>query len=403
MNEYIRNIEFKYDIKIIKSKNTENGVNSYYTDRNNNVTKLSLKDIKIKKNLDDLLPFSEHLKELELVVCNISSTKFLKKFPNLKTLKLVGNNIKGTEGLNKLRKLERLILWEDLFSITGLENLKINELDINSETICVKNICSLPSLKKLYISQCQLSNLKDLAHKFPLLEELKAGSNFDFCNMSDLEELVYLKKLDLSYCHIEKIEGIEKLINLKELLLNYNVIKKIQELDQLVNLEELGLRGNYINKINGLENLKKLKKLDLSNNDIISYDVDFNKGLKILDLRFNKIYKINEKLFDVDNILLTSNRIDRISEKYLQKIKNKCTIDLRLNPLSGLPENIPENITLITKVVNQDTGYFYNYRYHEGSHARMDTPSFESWLKTLDSIVFENNPCTLKNMDNFFN
>ncbi len=397
MNKHIKKIESKYGIEILELENLDTSKNSYCTDSNNNVIKICLKKIKLKKNLEDLLPFSRYLKELRLKVCDISSTKNFQKLPNLEVLELVGNSNKEVVGLDKLPKLRKLRVWENILSVNDLENSKLIELDIHSNSLCVKNICSIPSLKVLHISQCQLSNLKDLADKFPLLEELEARHNFDFSNLNDIEELVNLKKLDLSYCHIENIQGLESLTDITELFLHYNIIKEIKGLDKLVNLEELGLRGNYLSKISGLENLRKLRKLDLSNNDMTSYNYEFPKNLKILDLRFNEINTINEKLLNQESILLAHNRISDISETYLKQIKSKCVIDLRLNPLKSLPKNIPKNVTLI--VEGKDTNYFYNPRYHRDDHPRMYTPSFERWLKTLDPIVFTANPYTLPNIN----
>ena len=91
-------------------------------------------------------------------------------------------------------------MWEDVFSITKLEDSKLVELDVYSNAISVKNSYSITSLKIVNISRCKLSNLKDLVYNFPLLEELKATQNFDFCNMSDVEELVNLRKMTLTRC-----------------------------------------------------------------------------------------------------------------------------------------------------------------------------------------------------------
>lgn len=87
--------------------------------------------------------------------------------------------------------------------------------------------------------------------------------------MSDYEKVT---ELEITDCDSElKLMGIENLINLKKLNLSNCSITDVSCLSSLTNLEELKLENNCINSIFGFENLIKLKKLLLFGNKIEDY------------------------------------------------------------------------------------------------------------------------------------
>lgn len=61
-----------------------------------------------------------------------------------------------------------------------------------------------------------------------------------------LKQFTNLKKLDLSFNKITKIEGLDCLKDLKELNLSYNRIETIENLNKLPNLRVLNLDHNKI-------------------------------------------------------------------------------------------------------------------------------------------------------------
>jgi hypothetical protein len=71
---------------------------------------------------------------------------------------------------------------------------------------------------------------------------------------------------------ISKIENLETLINLTTLDLSFNRITKIENLEALKNLTTLDLSFNNIEKIENLESLKNLKKVNVINNPITNTD-----------------------------------------------------------------------------------------------------------------------------------
>lgn len=80
-----------------------------------------------------------------------------------------------------------------------------------------------------------------------------------------------LKKLDLSFNYIEKIENLEKLVHIESLSLYNNLITKIENLDDLEKLKILSIGNNSIGEVKGIERfrfLKKLYSLNLEGNSI---------------------------------------------------------------------------------------------------------------------------------------
>lgn len=70
--------------------------------------------------------------------------------------------------------------------------------------------------------------------------------SFLFQVISNLDALVNLEILDLSYNRIRKIEGLSALCNLKRIYFVHNKIEKIDGLESLTKLEVLELGDNRI-------------------------------------------------------------------------------------------------------------------------------------------------------------
>lgn len=83
--------------------------------------------------------------------------------------------------------------------------------------------------------------------------------------IENLDTLVALKELDLSFNYIEKIENLDNLKNLEILSLFNNEIELIENLDSLENLIILSLGNNKISTPKGIERFRFLSKLHCLN------------------------------------------------------------------------------------------------------------------------------------------
>lgn len=75
---------------------------------------------------------------------------------------------------------------------------------------------------------------------------------------------------------IEQIENLQTLVNLKELDLSFNKIEVIENLDQLVELEVLSLFSNLITRIENIKDLKKLHIFSIGKNLIEDRETIFH-------------------------------------------------------------------------------------------------------------------------------
>ena len=94
-----------------------------------------------------------------------------------------------------------------------------------------------------------------------------------------LENIKFLKMLQLHNNEIEEIKGLDHLIHLRALSLHGNNIKEIKGLKTLVNLEELSLSNNPINSLSGLEHFDSLYRLNLEGT-LIPKEIFREAGIK---------------------------------------------------------------------------------------------------------------------------
>lgn len=86
------------------------------------------------------------------------------------------------------------------------------------------------------------------------------------------ETLHTITHLNLHGNSIGKIENLDSLVHLKTLILSFNEIQRIEGLEHQHQLEVLELGYNRIDAVTGLDSLKKLKSLELNNNLLNRWD-----------------------------------------------------------------------------------------------------------------------------------
>ena len=119
--------------------------------------------------------------------------------------------------------------------------LTLAKLPISSE-----GISKLFSLKRLYLSDNQLTALPDSFGNLTSLEELSLYNNKLTSLPESLANLTSLKRLYLSYNYLTSFpESLANLTSLEELSLSYNDLTSLPEsLGNLTHLERLWLGGN---------------------------------------------------------------------------------------------------------------------------------------------------------------
>ncbi|XP_063803841.1 leucine-rich repeat-containing protein 9 isoform X2 [Pseudophryne corroboree] len=344
------------------------------------------------------------------------------------------NNITSLAGLQKAHPIIELYLSnnqitnnQEMYHLKGLNNLVI--LDLSSNSLSLKHdnyrlfvIFHLSSLKALdgsAVDPVESENAKDMfggrltsdmiaekiGHQnFTELEELNWRSssirsvdlvpfdqfrsvhtvNLENNNLTSFSGLIYLshlKKLYLSYNHIESILPRQKSQNhltnrqilhqkvnssgygqqgkgnreplfgetlpplmqsLEELHLGYNGISNISqlELSRLRNLKSLFLQGNEISHVEGLDGLRFLQEIVLDHNRIKHItETSFAKQSSLISLRMeeNRLRDVNNLLHLVrlKKLFLGFNKIQEISEvEKLEAIPSLLELSITGNPIS---------------------------------------------------------------------
>lgn len=190
-------------------------------------------------------------------------------------------------------------------------------------------------LEKLELSYNQISEIKGL-EKLTNLTKLSLFSN-QISEIKGLEKLINLTTLYLHSNQISEIKGLDKLTYLTTLSLSSNQISEIQNLNQLAALKTLNLESNKVSKIKGLKELATLNKLWLSSNQIREIkELEQLSTLKILHLGYNQISEIEglEELTSLNKLSLDSNQISEI--KGLEKLKQLDFVRLQNNKIEDL-------------------------------------------------------------------
>ena len=206
---------------------------------------------------------------------------------------------------------------------------------------------------------------------------------------SNVNKLVNLENLDLSFNNIKRIKNIDNLVNLENLYFVQNKIEKIENLSTLTNLKNLELGGNAIREISedSLQGLGKLEEIWLGKNSIPRLvNLNHLKSLKILSIQGNKLKKIEglEELENLEELYVSNNFISKIEN--LEKNTKLNTLDITSNKV----ENI-ENIKHLTQLTDLWASFNkINQTFESIGEELKDLPNFET-------IYLEGNPIQRNN------
>ncbi|TYH14549.1 hypothetical protein ES288_A06G229000v1 [Gossypium darwinii] len=320
---------------------------------------------------------------------------------NLKSLDLSYNQLEGaiyTKDLNALSNLEDLILSGN--EVNGfipsqgirLMNLKVVDLSRNDfNNSIMSSLATLSNLKTLWIDIYQCNGLIDMKdfYGFSNLEELNMACNLDAdadadagCSFSlqslglfptlktlslqgfninettmpsySHNEFTSLKRLELSYCKVNKnftrqeglnLRSLEEL-ELHESSLPSNFIQVFGPLISLKNLTAHGIDGNNTPPMNDFCELINLQELDINGNNLRgSLPMCFSNltSLKKLSLSYNQLFEnisFSGNIFALKSLTLLES-LDLSSNQFSESISALKSLtlleslDLSSNQFSG--------------------------------------------------------------------
>ncbi|KDN52501.1 L domain-like protein [Tilletiaria anomala UBC 951] len=180
----------------------------------------------------------------------------------------------SSKDIGALKKLKDLDLYDNHIEKLGKALEQCTELE--SLDLSFNNFRHLPHISHLgkchtlYFVQNKISRIRPDDFMPPLqttLRSLELGGN-KLRTMENLGDLVNLEELWLGKNKITKLENLNKFSRLRVLSIQSNRITKLENLEKLANLEELYISHNGLTKLEGLEHNSKLTTLDFAGNKV---------------------------------------------------------------------------------------------------------------------------------------
>jgi Leucine-rich repeat (LRR) protein len=336
-----------------------------------------------------------HVRDLTQVLAITLEGKSLKRLPrkvlacrNLQALELVNCRIARIQSLKKLRSFKTLTILNNTGTrpLRFAQNKTITTVTIHGERsaslpLSFKN---LPNLRKLDLSECDLTSFPSGIYRNRKLEELQLQNNRITLENDRLKPLPSLLRLGLQHNLIRVVpSGISNFHNLRRLNFNHNKIVEVAPaIGLLKKLEYLSFYNNALTSIPaGLYDLTSLKLIDLYFNQIdeVPDDIARWQELEILFISHNRIWTLPDtllslqkitELYAYDNRLvklpthidkLSKLRVLRVNQNFLKEIPSSLMnlqeveeLDFSDNYLPHLPPAIFDfrNLKVITCVNN---------------------------------------------------
>ena len=231
----------------------------------------------------------------------------------------------------------------DLRHLLYLEELTIEARDLADLSF----LEGMNHLKKLDLSGCTVSGDLSLIKTLPALEELTMRG----CSISSLgflEGAPSLKKLDLRSNAVGNLSTLATIPTLQTLDLSDNAVRDLTPLANLTELTSLNLSENVISDISALASCLKLGTLDVSDNKIASIAaVQKLTGLSTFRAEKNQITDCAPLAVCVEirKLDISNNLIPDIS--MLSNLSKMTEFDFSYNQATALPA-LPASAALVT-------------------------------------------------------
>lgn len=270
------------------------------------------------------------------------------------------NAFQNLQHLKRLTFAHITLTNSDFESMKGLSNLiQLEIYDSPFIDVLPASLSSfMPNLLHLSISMTSIKNITNQLAPFVLLQTLTLTDNLlTYIAPHGFETLTNVSSLDLyGNTYLQDIPNIQTLVRLKYLDLSFCSVSNMSRLEVLSNADKLQvirLRGNKFTEVPKLfENvpkshvsLKNLEIIDVSKNEIFvvrSYTFSNLPKVKLIDLSFNQITFIAEKAFfnleSIVEIQLDYNEITVMDPLALCYITSLQHMDLRYNKLANFPK-----------------------------------------------------------------
>jgi len=238
---------------------------------------------------------------------NISNLSGLSSFENLENLYLSNNNISSIDEIKNCQYMEELYVP--------------NNPKLGNNISAIENMTNLVKLDLSTIGMTSIQSIHNLMTKWQ-------------------EDYYYpLTYLNLSNNTIGNINNIGKITSLEELYISNIGIEDIGEVKDLTALKTLNASGNQIEDISPLTSLIRLKYLTISSNKIQDITPISKISLDSLDFSNNKVKDISTLTKTYTTIRMDTNQISDISNFDGKLIQNFSVTNQKISQAIESEEN----------------------------------------------------------------
>lgn len=232
----------------------------------------TIEELTVPAEVEDLsdLALMTHLKKLTIADRQIPSLSFLSGMTGLEELSITGCRIgEGMGVIGTLPSLKKLTLSDcGLSTIADLSNaLVLKTLDLSNNAIGdISPLAGMTALEKLNLSENAVGDLTTLAG-LPQLRILNLSHNA-ISSMVPLTSCAAMNELDVSYNSISDLSAVSNMSGLTHFYAAHNAITAVSALSGCTALVELDVSNNAITELSGLSGLAALEDLNFAHNAV---------------------------------------------------------------------------------------------------------------------------------------
>lgn len=212
----------------------------------------------------------------------------------------------------------REIILIDVPTVVYTNDLwKIKEFTVPADAKDYSDIALMAYLEKLTAENATSGQLQNFAGLSELSELTISGATVSTEDLTSISKLPKLKKLTLTDCDISSVAPLANTAALEYLDLNTNAIRNLDAIGSIVTLKELYISHNAIDSLSALSTLSSLTKLDVSYNALTGLDgLSGLTNLNWLNADHNAISQIDQinALSSLSYLSMNANKLSGISK-----------------------------------------------------------------------------------------
>ncbi|HPH15532.1 MAG TPA: hypothetical protein PK029_00045 [Bacteroidales bacterium] len=325
--KWIKKLSFDYDNSYITNITSIENLSSLESLKMRNITSSYTQAI-------DVTPLAKitSLKELDVLGTVITNIQALSTLVNLEKVNVTDSKISSIDFLQNTPLLKELVLagsnhtFVNYEPIQNLKKLRVLDIQRNTQAtdVAIAQLQNLQELRELDISDCNgITSIKFIAQSTKLTE-FNAANCKNIVDFSPIQDLILLKKINLSGSSISDISILSNKTDLKDLNISKTPVSDISTLHMCAALERLDISNTQVTDITTISRLWKLKRLSIAHTKVASLEaLSANFELTDLDASYSQVSDLSpvSQCKKLTNIIVYNSKVTDVKALYsLNKI-----------------------------------------------------------------------------------